>query len=53
MNNSRLILLLQLLSYNSTGNGQTPIILEKSNQLPENAIKMLSEYSIDSSRPFL
>ncbi|MDF2014665.1 hypothetical protein [Priestia megaterium] len=44
---------LVFVSYNSNGNGQTPIILEKSNQLPENAIKMLVEYSIDSSRPFL
>jgi hypothetical protein len=44
---------LVFVSYNSTRNGQTPIILEKSNQLPENAIKMLVEYSIDSSRPFL
>ncbi len=44
---------LVFVSYNSTGNGQTPIILEKSNQLPENAIKMILEYSIDSSRPFL
>jgi hypothetical protein len=44
---------LVFVSYNSTENGQTPTILEKSNQLPENAIKMLLEYSIGSSRPFL
>ncbi|MEK6448395.1 hypothetical protein [Priestia aryabhattai] len=44
---------LVFVSYNSTENSQTPIILEKSNQLPENAIKMLLEYSIDSSPSFL
>jgi hypothetical protein len=43
---------LVVVSYNSTGEGHQPFISKRSNQLPEDGVKMLLEQRIESSNCF-
>ncbi|MGA6840636.1 hypothetical protein [Priestia megaterium] len=43
---------LVMVSYKATGNGHEPLISEKSNQLPDNAIELLFEHTVNNNSSF-
>jgi hypothetical protein len=43
---------LVVVSYNVAGNGHEPSIIEKSNQLPDNAIELLLKHRVNNNSPF-
>ncbi|MFD6440906.1 hypothetical protein ACFWDG_14050 [Peribacillus sp. NPDC060186] len=43
---------LVVVSYKDQGDGHEPLISEKSNQLPENAIELLLKHSVNNKTPF-
>ena len=44
---------LVVVSYKAQGDGHEPLIIEKSNQLPENAIELLLKHNVNNNTPFL
>ena len=43
---------LVVVSYKATGNGHEPLISEKSNQLPDNAIELLFKHTVKNNSSF-